>query len=280
MKAVAVLLLFLLSAGPKASAEETVKWGVFDWPPMHIVAGPEKGQGTFDKVMQHFQQRLPGYQHQVVVANTRRFWDYLKSGEHFCYVGSVQTPARERFAYFSLPDGLVLSNHVVMLKDRAAALGLAGPLSLATLLDNPQLKGGIISQRSYGKELDAVLRDHPKANLYAQSGGDLGLSLFRMLEAGRLDYIIEYPHVAAYFERLLGKEGSTLSLAASEAPPIQVVHVACPKTAWGQQMIARIDAIILADRGSEAYRRMLETWLTPDEQQVVRQAYDEVFIKE
>jgi len=41
-------------------------------------------------------------------------------------------------------------------------------------------------------------------------------------------------------------------------------RIAAPKTAWGEQIISRINEILVKRRPDAAYRQAFERWLTPD----------------
>lgn len=261
-------------------AEEALMWGILDWPPMHIVEGDHKGDGLFDAIMDHFKAELPEYNHTDVVANPLRFWDYIKKERNFCHAASIVTDERLKYAYFSMPNAILLSNTVIMRADRARSLGLTDSVSLAVLLKNPELKGGLKADRSYGGAIDGVLAPHRQsANLFLQKGGDFGLSLFKMLLLRRVDYIIEYSYVAVYYEELLKKKGDSVSLSIEEAYPYQLAYVACPRNAWGRHMIDRINTIITEARPTEEYRKIMEMWQNDAGVGIIRDAYDEVFMK-
>ncbi len=276
---IAMFLGWAISLSP-AFAGETIKWGVYDWPPMHIIEGEHKGKGIFDSIMYHFQKKLPEYTHDTVTANTARFWSYIKDGENFIYISSIVTPERLKYAYFSMPDAIVIANTVVMRKETADSLKIADSVSLNSLLKNKELKGGLIADRSYGKDNDKIIADNMNdANLYFQRVGNLGFSLFQMLLAKRVDYIVEYSYVAIYFEEILNKKGETVSIRIEDASPYQLAYVACPRNEWGRRMIDRINTIIKEARPTEEYRKIMEMWQSEDGKKTIRKAYDEIFMK-
>lgn len=278
---VLVATMMLLGLRPNvALAEETMMWGVLDWPPMHILEGEHKGHGLFDAIMDHFKAELPEYSHTDVVANPLRFWDFIKKERNFCHAASIVTDERLKYAYFSMPDAILLSNTVIMRADRATALGIDGSVSLTALLNNAELKGGLKADRSYGEAIDRVLAPHrDDANIFIQRDSDFGLSLFKMLLLRRIDYLIEYSYVAVYYEDLLKKKGASVSLTIEEATPYQLAYVACPRNRWGRDMIDRIDLIITKARPTAEYRKIMEMWQNEAGIGTIREAYDEVFMK-
>ena len=105
------------------------------------------------------QQHLGEYEHHQFVGSVPRLLNELKAGKKVCTT-LLKTPARERFAYYSIPTDCDAPQGVTILRAKAGLFGDLQSLSLKNLLDNTQLRLGIQSGRSYGKTIDAILKRH------------------------------------------------------------------------------------------------------------------------
>lgn len=272
----------VFAVSPVVAGEEphSIQWAVTDWPPVHIVAGDDKQKGICDQVMLYLQRRMPEYDHQWNVSNFIGTWASIKRGERVCYASALMTPERQKFAYFSMPVVIAMSNSIVMRKEMASELGFGDSVSLSSLLKNRRLAGRVVADRAYGKGIDNLIADNKgEANLYFQRGTNQGLSSFRMMLEKRLDYLIEYPWVATYFEHLMKRQGETVSIQIAEAPPYTFAHVACPRNEWGRMVIDRVNRILSEGRPTREYRDVVELWQGEQGKARIRKIYDEVFLK-
>ena len=114
-------------------------------------------------------------------------------------------------------------------------------ISFQSLLKEKQLKLGYVKDRSYGHILMAFIDKYKnKANTFLYEGQSFSTGLIKMMYADRIDYIIEYPWVAAYYRsRISGKNDELVSLQIEELKDNQyiVAGVACTKNAWGKTII-------------------------------------------
>ena len=256
-------------------AEETITWGVYEWPPMHITEGEHMNQGLYDGILEFFSEKMPEYKHKRIIANAKRFWRWIQAGKQFCYVSSIPTEERLKYAYFSLPSGFHVANSVIILKERLEEFGQSNVISLSELMQNRQLTGGAVDGRSYGKDIDEVIAENTKYDNFAtHTTGNLGQSVFSMLLYKRLDYIIEYPFVASYFEKVLNVGDQTVSLEIKESNPFGMGYTACPKNEWGRNVIDRINTILKESRTTEEYRKILERWQSEKSKKLIRENYD------
>ena len=266
--------------GWATEARQPIQWVATDWPPVHIVAGDEKHKGVSDQIILYLQRRMPEYEHQWSVTNFLGAWALIKRGEPVCYASALMTPERQKFAHFSMPVLIAMSNSVVMRKAVASELGVSDSVSLSSLLKNKHVTGGVVADRAYGKGIDDVIADsRGEGALYSQRGSNQGISLFRMVLEKRLDYMIEYPWVAAYFEHLMKRQGETVSIQIAEAAPYAFAHVACPKNEWGRTVIGKINRVLAEGRPTREYREIVELWQGEQGKARIRKIYDEVFLK-
>ncbi len=261
-------------------AKDRITWMKYDWPPVYISKGLYKGQGNADAILKFFQEQLYEYDHITIQVNPARAIKLMKDGEKVCMVGTLKTPERERFLYYAIPIGITLPNAIIVKKNRLSSFKNVENISLEKLLKNKKLRGGIIKKRSYTPVIDQILNKYTgQPNLYVQSSSRMAENLLKMLLADRIDYIIEYPWVTVFLEKILGKKEITTSIAIEETKPFSFGMVACPKNRWGSKVIKRINQILLKSRPTPEYREFVERWNSKKDLIRIRKGYNEIFLK-
>ena len=277
MRATACLLLGLALVAPAAADEIT--WLEMKFPPFYIADGPDRSQGIADAVTRRLRTHLTGWEHQSEVAEPAAIMARMKAGDHVCSAAYIRTAEREKVMAFSTPDLILPPNGVTILRDDLARFGGGGPVSLAKLLENRQLKVAVAVGRSYGPALDALLERHKSSpHVYWRRDADIYGALFDMLVKGSVDYVIGYPYEARYTAGQRGVGDRVVSLALTETPEYTFAHVVCPKNEWGQRVIAAVDAALRAERARPEYRQAIERWLDAGLLEEFRRQYDARFV--
>ncbi|KQT60118.1 hypothetical protein ASG52_18540 [Methylobacterium sp. Leaf456] len=266
------LAAFLVAAGG-ARAEEAPAWAVYDAPPFMIAEGEDREAGIFDRIRHLLDARLSGGPARTLRGPFPRVVSALKDGTEICFVGGIRTPEREAFAVFSLPVAMFYPLRIVVHAPERARFEARGPLSLPALLADRSLRTSFLRDRTQGPEIDALVRASGPPTVHSEFR-----EAFRMLLADRLDYLVEYSAIAAYQANILGQPEGVAALPFAEAPAPLLSRVMCPNTEWGRARIARIDAILRAERSSPAYRAIVEAWAEPGDLATIREAYDRTFL--
>lgn len=274
-KLLAFVSALLLAAFPGAgrAGEAAPAWAVYDAPPYMIADGPDRDAGVFDRIRHLLDDRLSGTPQPAVVMPFPRVLASVKDGVPLCFVGGVRTPERDGFALFSLPVAMFYPLRIVVHAPERARFEARGPLSLEAVLADPALRSSMLKDRSMGDGIDALIRRAPPSRVHADFG-----EAFRMLLADRLDYLVEYSAMAAYAGEKLGQRGTFVGLPFAEAPAPVFSRVMCPKTDWGREVIARVDAVLRAERPSPSYRATVEAWTDDADVATVRDVYDRAFL--
>lgn len=270
---VLTLVLALPAAALAGPAPDTIRWGVFATPPFMITEGPDRYQGTFDQVRTLLMARMDQYGHQLVQAPFPRVFHEIRNGSHWCFVGATRSAEREQFATFSLPAVINLPYKIIVRRDDLARFG-SGPLSLEQLLATRSLRTSVLRNRAINPVVDALLRDNPPR----QGHSDFTESI-RMLLAQRLDYLIETEAVVDYYTAQSGHEGELVGLDIREYRAPNYFHVMCPKTPWGRDVIAAVDAVLRAERPTPWYRALMQKWRNEGAAREVRALYDGPFLE-
>ncbi len=272
------LLIGVLLLPTQSFAKDQIIWRISMFPPWTITEGPFKGEGWMDDATRLIQDKMPNYQHKFINAPIARFIRSVKAGKPMCFASTLKKPERKEYLHFSLPAGISLANALVVRKDKLQKFGNpTESISFETVLQNPSLRGGILTGRSHGTGIDPLLQKYPDANIdYFSIDHE---NQFRMLLADRLDYVLEFPTSVSYLEKSLEKEGHAATLTIQEQDPYILSHVACTKNEWGKKVIDQIDQVLLVERPTALYRSYMEKWRDPNSVRLIRKGYDTVFLQ-
>lgn len=272
----AFALLLSCGAARAWGGHETVTWMHADFPPLRITAGPYAGQGPSDMIHDLMRRDMPDVEQSILTANLSRTMNWMQKGEKVLAVGIIPNPERDAIMQYSIPCVLVPP---VCLVVRASDTG-GGPGGRAALRNFMAGKTlGVAADRSYGPEVDAVLRSAPDTSrIVAHTGSNLLGSLLDMLLLGRVDGVLAYPFEATYVARVKGREDEIALVPLKEALVPVTGRVGAPRTAWGTAMIGRVNSVLERHRGTVEYRQAFERWLPAGDVEGYRVMYDEFLL--
>jgi uncharacterized protein (TIGR02285 family) len=262
----------LMGALCPALATDEIVWGKYNVPPYMIPTGEAAHQGIFDQTLDVLKSKMPQYRHVELNAPFPRINSEIKKGNHWCFNGGLKTPEREAYGYFSLPISIFLPLRIIVRRDRLAEF--KGPQSLQTLLRTHAFSTSVMRDRSYSPTVDKLLAAYPPKENYSEQVEAIG-----MLLAGRIDYMIELPLLAFDQARAMGRPGELVALPMQEANEVVFNRVMCPRNEWGRQVVEQVNRVLLANRESPSYRRIVEKWHDPESVAEIRRIYDKVFLK-
>jgi uncharacterized protein (TIGR02285 family) len=264
------LVLLLLVVAPAAHSDtdtaphtDTIRWAIVDGPPFHVdpPGGPARrvealGDGVTDRLIARLAGELPHLHHELLPMSRRQLWARMEDGEPLCYADAIVTPARLKLAYMSLAT--VGTPLVLAVRQGSLPLRQEG-YRLAELLARPGWKGAFEAQRSYGGVIDALVRDARAPVMPLPRGPQV----LRMLEAGRMDYLVEYPKVLQYsLEHLQPAPALDFHALTDIAEPTPAA-VACTRNAWGLRVIRAIDGAIRRASSHPDATAAHRRWLPP-----------------
>ncbi|KPC54774.1 TIGR02285 family protein [Amantichitinum ursilacus] len=277
-RALCALLLWLPL--PSAQAKERITWAVFDWAPVYILQNPDAVQvaqlndGTGDRLVKLLQHSLPQYEHRMVNMVPGRIFAELRNGTHLCYASSLANADRLAYSVMTAA-GIAPPVQVVLRQDtlRAHPQWRDG-VDLAQLFQDRSLLGNYPAARSFGDEIDTLLRSPSNRNMKPMAVVSQSSNLFRMMQMGRLDYTLEYPQVLVYQQSKGQAPADLVSVPIKNAPPFLGSHVACSKNDWGRKVIVDIDAAMQKIAAQPSYLQALEAWVPPNEMALRHKDYE------
>jgi uncharacterized protein (TIGR02285 family) len=249
-------------------------------PPASIVNGPHRGEWIVDGLVSLYQEHLPEYEHQHLVANMARILFTMRQGQNACYAGFFKTPEREEYIYFSIPNIIAISNVIVVKKSRKETLfGDVEEVSLKDLLANRQLRLGLTKDRAYGNNINNVLAPYKEADdrLLFRAGQNSLQGLLHMLDSERIDYTIGFPWEVSYVAGQIGLTGMFGIVHIQEMQEHQWTYnyIGCTKNEWGYEVIRKINAILRELRPTEEHLYHQLKWFPKEMEEEIRQIYQE-----
>lgn len=279
LSALAGLLLSTLAAQP-AHARERLLWLVRDLPPFTIFDGAAQGQGVVDQMLPMLIAQMPEYDHSVVRVNRARGLQMLQEPTFTCDPTLLWTPERAAYVTFSKPLLGVMSSGLVVRKQDQALLAPyleQHQVDLGPLLAHSQLKLGIVAQRSYSAQVDAILRGLPEEALSRHYGTEATASLLQMQQLGRLQMVLGYwPEVRYLIQQQGGAVGDYDFYPIKGVEPYQFLRVGCTNTALGREAISHIDRLLPGLR-HDTLPGLYARWLEPELQSSYLQHAREFF---
>jgi uncharacterized protein (TIGR02285 family) len=270
-------LTVCLAAGlslPAWADGPAVRWVVLDFPPYHVVSGPQQGQGLRDKYLRALQAGLPQFSHSTEFASLARMAGLMQAGEPVCTISQLKTTEREAYAVFSRwPYAHQLPIRLVALPQTIARTPLLKQesVSLKRVLETTALTVGLVEKRSFGQVLDDVLASAQSNQVVRFSSDSVqAAQQVKLMEHGRFDLTLGY---AVEIEWLRHSEPqlkpvSYIPLTESEA--LVPTYVSCARSEVGEAVIAAINSKPKGGAAQQALRRDYEALLPATERQRYR----------
>lgn len=265
---------------PVADERPLLRWIVMPYPPLHIVEGPMAGKGIADTYLQEVAAATPQYRHVREEMTPARAWQLIRAGENICHPAALYTPERAAYTLFSDSPALFPSlAFMVRLEDYDALFAPQMSVAARDMLARTDMKLGLIADRSYYVFVDQLLRDegvYQRATVLSSLHGPA--SLYRMLQSGRIDYIIEYPWINRYMADTIPspEKHELVALSIKELSQFARGYMACPKTPWGKEVVAVVNRWVNEQKNTEANRQRMAVWLDRNTLPGYMKAYEEM----
>ena len=262
--------------------DDTITWMEADFPPFLIHEGEFAGEGYGDTGTDIIIENLPQYKHQQIIANLSRQYKLFKQQDNVCTVGLYKNPEREKFMYFSIPVVFSLPNLLIINKEKYQDFGGKRVVSLTEVLKSNKLIIGHSNNRSYGSEIDSIIKKNGTGkNLFLYEGRELALNFFEMLKRDRLDAIIGSPEEVLFQAERLGIRDQLMTITIEETQESLegwFSYVVCSKTPWGKQAVEDVNKVLIEQRPTDRYRATYERWLDASGIEGFRKSYKEIFL--
>ncbi len=267
LTALLIILALILPNNAESKSKQLITWYMYDLPPYHILRGDFKGQGPLDYIYSTWQMLLPNYQHKPVPVNIKRMLrEFNSTKDYRCITSSFKFPESlehwvwSKALYVEPPAVIVANNKVV----NSHTTGDSA--DFAELLADKSIVFGHFDGRIYSGKLDNLIKKNiGQPNVLSVSSYAPGESLMRMLQRGRIDYILEYlPEIHwLKLSNQLDKKLNFSALSITNHQTLSPVFVGCVASQWGQQTILQLNEKI-TDNFRKLIWRKYEKWLYSD----------------
>jgi len=279
------LILFLTGlSGHAIATEPVIYWLMSDLAPFRILSGPAQGQGSSDLMEKMLMAQLPQYQHRSrFVSFERREILHGDASTLYCSFGVLSNPKRQQQMLMSVAAGVVMPVALATVADSKLdqELKTQKVVDLAQLVRRQQYLGLLEPGRGYPKLIEqakaipgALLGDHSSLD---QNPVDL-------LLAGRVDYLLEYPHRVNYLQNSSKQPTAQLHFYLLDGDDnYQKTYVACSKHPAAPKLINDINQQLVKLWSNPDYRHKMLSWHDDQSklalQQLMLQVQSQLMIK-
>ena len=262
-----------------AADRPQVRWLVIDFPPFHIVSGPDRGKGLRDRYLDTLRARLTNFDSKVEVSDTTRQVALMQAGQPVCAISMLRTPEREQYMLFSdQPYGVQLPVRLVMASQSVATLGPVGDdqgIDLMRVLSGGMIRLGVLPKRRFGASIDRVIADaaarYPNAVQVFNANGSLD-GLLDLIAKGRIEATLGYGIEVEQIRQHNPKLGDFAFLPVTQAPDLVPTYVACSRSPLGARVIADVNAQGFNDAATRQLRLDYEALLPASERKQFERA--------
>ncbi len=249
------------------SQQFAIQWGANPEAPFHISQGPDKGRGFCDVLLERLKVYLPDVRHQYIHESHNQIRRRMDAKEHVCFPCTLFQPAlaEKNGRIFSKPTHYYAPHGVIATPAMASQIRqrFGNPVDLSALLAS-ELRFGYPPARRYG-ELQEQLDQYSKSSRApgrVDSGTDVSMLHFQMLNSGQLDATLDYRASLNYYQQHAREPLEFLSIAGHQhwLPGA----ISCPDSNWGQLAVLRINAVVDKIRQDKQFQQNLQFWFNQE----------------
>lgn len=239
----------------------TIYWQTYHRPPGIIKEGTEQGSGFVEKALKLIIKEMPEYKHEFPIASLTRALTNIKLHKNVCHPALYKTKERQEYVAYSEATIINPGNRVIARKGTLDEIAEGNYIDLKKLLSSQKYAFSLIKKRSYGQVVDDKISKHltdSKSQLLAST--ELG-TLFHMVERRRVDFTIAFPFELNYFiEKNKIKDDVFVSYYIKDIPKFTLGYVACPKNAWGKEVINKVNRVLKNVKRKQSYKEAVTSW--------------------
>ncbi len=213
-------------------------------------------------------EALPNINHNKVMLPQKRGSKYLDDGQMACYACMIHRDKKTNRATYSIPTTVYPPFSVLSTEEKALKIKQkhGNPVSLISLLTDANFIYGQNDARKFGNKLDAIAKNTKLYESAALSGNGSSpnFALLSQLEHGYIDYTIDYPYVADYYNQQNQQNIQKLTIV-NPAQNVVFGAIGCSTNApnnYAEKVLAEInEALKNKVLPSERYQQSQRTWL-------------------
>lgn len=273
-----ILLVIIISLSSFASSK--IFWVLTQEPPITYSEQNEfKGYGH--QILKLITEQMPNYKHQFVNAgNYARATREVKTRDQTCAIGLFKKPERLKTMIFSEHPIFYFYNIQAVFKEKEYRKQMLGnSISIEKMLKNPKYKLGLSKGRTYFEKLGEIIaQNQSQRNIVHTSQGNVAESLFNMLMADRIHYMLLYPEEAIYLAQKNNIKEPIVTIPIKENLDLGHSWIACSKTSQGKKIIVDINKAHAKARYKEDYINYYLKWISKNLHGDYRKKFKDEFL--
>lgn len=268
LKFYTVLSLFL---APLAHASETlsITWLENDSKPFYLEKSDKNQQGGLcNDITDMLIEALPNINHSKVLLPQKRAGKYLDEGHMACYSCMIHREQKTKRATYSIPTTVYPPFTILSTHEQAKKITQAhgNPVSLISLLTDSGFIFGQNDARKFGSKFEKIAKNTKlyESAALSSTGSHPNYAILTQLQHGYIDYTIDYPFVADYYNQKNQQHIEKLSIG-NPKQSMMLGAIGCSTSApnnYAEKVLAEINhALKTKVLPSERYQQSQRVWL-------------------
>lgn len=263
--------LLLFSGNAFSQSEKPISeiiWLQSSTPPFHLPAESER-PGLCDNLTEQLISSIKGVKHTRLFMPQTRINKYINEGRNVCFPCVIYKKSNNKTYTYSKPTAIYPPFSIITTSNKVDMLTKmhGNPINLISLLSDKNFTYGQAKARQFSPQINTIIENtlnHSNVSLSWSSNNESGAVIDR-LKHGYLDYSLDYPFIASYFNRqTLSEEIVSIPIANSNNILIQGA-VGCATNAknnFADQAIKKINSALKSTiLQSKTYRQNQHYWL-------------------
>gem|GEM_PF-327326 len=201
-------LLFLIFSNNSISQSKNqlteILWLQSNTPPFHL--NSESAQtGLCDNLTEQLISSIKDVKHTRLVVPQKRINKYIREGKNVCFPCVIHKKNANQVYTYSRPTSIYPEFSIITTNQKARTLTKThgNPINLISLLSDENFTYGQAAARRFSPHINIIIENalsHHNVSLSLSSDNESGVVIDR-LRHGFLDYSLDYPFMASYFNQ-------------------------------------------------------------------------------
>lgn len=253
----------LAHAQTSSATKDSIVWGVNSAPPFHILDGYYAEQGICDAMIKAFQRALPEVEQKIEYYPQGRIAAQIRQGENLCFPCMIRNISPADTVIYSNTVHEYPAHGIITRPELAQELTerFGNPIDLVELLKTRNYRFAQPIGRRYGNLQPYIERFLLNTEHYSEiSGRDANANMLAMVNAKRVDFVIDYPMLLNYHNQVLPIDLTFIPILQNQESNVEGA-VGCPPTPWGRRAIELINQAIPEVQQDIEFRAIKDRWL-------------------
>lgn len=264
-------LSYVFASNVAASSTITqITWLQSDNPPFHIAKSIKAPNGGLcDYLTEELIKQLPNIKHTRTIVPQARIGKYLDDGHTACYPCMIYREKNTTRAAYSIPTTVYPAFSVIAAPQKAQQITQrhGDPVQLVKLLTDKKFIFGKSAARKFSPEINQIAHNtkvYENASLSWSSENESNAVIAR-LNHGYIDYTIDYPFMADYYNRFSAQDNVTTLAISDNENNMVLGAIGCSASSandFAKKLLPQINTILQQKiLPSKEYQSSQRQWL-------------------